>query len=180
MTETLTGTNRSNGITYTELLDRDSHPVSEILRRESPIGSGNTRVPAHAYFSKEWHDLEVERLWSRVWQFACLEDEIANVGFGIAEVERHREHLSPEGAEFLGRCVERAEVGHRRCRSRADRHLRTLGDESMGDRPSDSPARSRDERDAPLAFTHRQSLFLTRILIGVEPRSNASRSERSR
>lgn len=80
MTETLTGTNRSNGISYTELLDRDSHPVSDILRRESPIGPGNTRVPAHAYYSKEWHDLEVDRLWSRVWQFACLEDEIANVG----------------------------------------------------------------------------------------------------
>jgi phenylpropionate dioxygenase-like ring-hydroxylating dioxygenase large terminal subunit len=81
MTETLTGTNRSAGISFTELLDLDTHPVSDVLRRESEsIEPGNTRVPARAYYGPEWHDLEVERLWSRVWQFACLEDEIPNPG----------------------------------------------------------------------------------------------------
>jgi phenylpropionate dioxygenase-like ring-hydroxylating dioxygenase large terminal subunit len=81
MTETVTGTDRSAGISFADLLDQDSHPVSDVLRRESRnVPPGNTRVPAHVYFSKEWHDLEVEKLWSRVWQWACLEDEIPNAG----------------------------------------------------------------------------------------------------
>ncbi|MFM7536393.1 MAG: aromatic ring-hydroxylating oxygenase subunit alpha [Acidimicrobiales bacterium] len=80
MTETLTGTDRSAGISLAELLDADSRPVREVFRRESPMPPGNTRVPAGIYTSKAWHDLEVERLWSRVWQIACLEEELPAVG----------------------------------------------------------------------------------------------------
>ncbi len=82
MTETITGTDRSAGVSYTELLDHDSHPVDDILRDESRDGvrDGNTRIPAWYYTSPEFHALEVEKLWSRVWQMACLEDEIPDVG----------------------------------------------------------------------------------------------------
>jgi phenylpropionate dioxygenase-like ring-hydroxylating dioxygenase large terminal subunit len=51
-----------------------------VLRAERPLAPGNTRVPAHVYYSKAWHDLEVEKLWSRVWQMACLAEEIPAVG----------------------------------------------------------------------------------------------------
>ena len=61
MTETLTGTNRSAGISYEELLDEDSHPVRDILRVDSPLEPGPTKVPVERYFSKEFHDLEVEK-----------------------------------------------------------------------------------------------------------------------
>lgn len=82
MTETITGTNRSAGISLTELLAEDSGPVSDLLRKESRVGvpEGNTRIPASHYTSLEFHRLEVEKLWSRVWQLACLEEEIPNVG----------------------------------------------------------------------------------------------------
>jgi phenylpropionate dioxygenase-like ring-hydroxylating dioxygenase large terminal subunit len=80
MTETLTGTNRSAGIPYEELLDEDSHPVRDILRVDSPLEPGPTKVPVERYFSKEFHDLEVEKVWKRVWQMACHEDDIPEVG----------------------------------------------------------------------------------------------------
>ncbi len=80
MTEILTGTNRSAGVRYQELLDADSHPVREILRVESPMEPGPTRVPVERYFSKEFHELEVEKVWKRVWQMACHEDDIPDVG----------------------------------------------------------------------------------------------------
>ncbi len=92
MTETITGTNRSAGISQTELLDQDTHPVAAALREESRQGitEGNTRIPAWYYTSPEFHALEVEKLWSRVWQMACLEEEIPNVGdyhvYEIAEM----------------------------------------------------------------------------------------------
>ncbi len=82
MTETITGTDRSAGTSFTELLDGDSHPVTQLLRDESRVGvtDGNTRIPAHMYFAPEVHALEVERLWSTQWQLACLEDEVPNAG----------------------------------------------------------------------------------------------------
>jgi phenylpropionate dioxygenase-like ring-hydroxylating dioxygenase large terminal subunit len=82
MTETITGTDRSAGVSFSELLAVDSHPVDDLLRDESRVGitDGNTRVPAWYYTSPEFHALEVEKLWSRVWQLACLEEEIPEVG----------------------------------------------------------------------------------------------------
>jgi len=37
-------------------------------------------VPKERYTSREFVDLEMERLWPRVWQVACREEEIAEVG----------------------------------------------------------------------------------------------------
>ncbi|MEM1435994.1 MAG: Rieske 2Fe-2S domain-containing protein [Pseudomonadota bacterium] len=91
MVETVTGTDRSSGISYQELLDEDSHPVPEIMRMQSPLPPGPTRVPASQYFDPAFHQLEVERLWKRVWQMACHEDDIPEVGdYEIYEIA----HLS--------------------------------------------------------------------------------------
>lgn len=80
MTETLTETGRSDGVSYEELFDNDTHPVSEALRRVGALEPGNTKVSARVYYDPEYHRLEVEKLWSRVWQLACLEEEIPDVG----------------------------------------------------------------------------------------------------
>lgn len=80
MTETLTGGNRSNGVSYDELFDNDTRPVSEALRRVGALPPGNTKVSARVYYDPTYHKLEVERLWSKVWQLACLEEEIPEVG----------------------------------------------------------------------------------------------------
>jgi hypothetical protein len=80
MTETTTGSNRCSRLSYQQLLDQGSHPVRDIMREESPMEPGPTRVPVERYFSKEFHDLEVEKVWKRVWQMACHEDDIPEVG----------------------------------------------------------------------------------------------------
>ena len=71
---------RSPGVTYQELLDADTHPVPEVLRRESPKFLGDSDIPIDRYISREWHELEKARLWKRVWQFACREEHIPNPG----------------------------------------------------------------------------------------------------
>ncbi|MGE0621512.1 MAG: SRPBCC family protein [Pseudomonadales bacterium] len=89
MVETTNGTARSAGVTYQQLLDEDSHPVPDVMRRESPMPPGPTIVPAERYYSKAFHDLEVEKLWSRVWQMACHEDDIPEVGdYHVYEIAR--------------------------------------------------------------------------------------------
>ena len=37
-------------------------------------------VPKDAYLSRRWLELENERLWPRVWQIACRNEEVARVG----------------------------------------------------------------------------------------------------
>jgi phenylpropionate dioxygenase-like ring-hydroxylating dioxygenase large terminal subunit len=71
---------RSPGITYQELLDQDTHPVPDVLRLESPRFLGDRDVPKERYTSREWFHLEKERLWKRVWQFACREEHIPSPG----------------------------------------------------------------------------------------------------
>ena len=80
MVETLTKSGRSEGISYNELLESDTHPVRDILKQEGKLDEGPTRVPVEQYYSREAHDREVEKLWKRVWQLTCHEDDIPNIG----------------------------------------------------------------------------------------------------
>ena len=71
---------RSSGVTYQELLDTDRHDVPEVLRIESPRYFGSADISKDRYITREWHLREVERLWKRVWQFACREEQLPHVG----------------------------------------------------------------------------------------------------
>ncbi len=72
---------RSPGISYAQLLDADTRPVPEVLRWESPPPTDDlSDVPVERYTSRDFHDLEKDRLWSRVWQFACRESDLVEVG----------------------------------------------------------------------------------------------------
>ena len=76
----MTETTERIGQSFADMLDADSHPVRDVLRQPSPLPPGNARVPTAVYTTQAYHDLEVEKLWSKVWQWACLEEEIPNVG----------------------------------------------------------------------------------------------------
>ncbi len=80
MVETTTGTNRSGGTPYLDYLDADTHPVRDILRLDSPMSPGPTKMPAEIYYSREIHEKEIENIWKKTWQLACHEDELKNVG----------------------------------------------------------------------------------------------------
>jgi phenylpropionate dioxygenase-like ring-hydroxylating dioxygenase large terminal subunit len=67
-------------LTYQQLLDTDTRLVPEVLRLENPVGFGTADIPTTGYISRQFHDLEVERLWRRVWQMACREEEMPEVG----------------------------------------------------------------------------------------------------
>ena len=59
----------------------DTNPAPDVMRNESPAdGWPTSDVSAERYFSKEWHDREVETVWHKCWQLACREEEIPNVG----------------------------------------------------------------------------------------------------
>src|SRR6478752_7633157 len=92
MTTTEPGLARSPGLSYQDLLDADTHPVPDVLREQSPRYLGNQDISIERYTTRDWHRREVERLWKRVWQFACREEHIPDVDqrpddFNLPEVQ---------------------------------------------------------------------------------------------
>ena len=59
MTETITGTNRSAGVTVQDMIPYDTRTVPDYLSRESIMPPGPTRVPVERYISKEFHDIVI-------------------------------------------------------------------------------------------------------------------------
>ncbi len=68
------------GVSYQELLDTDTRKVPAILREVTHSDLGTRDVPVERYTSRAFHDLEVEKLWKRVWQMACREEDVPDVG----------------------------------------------------------------------------------------------------
>ncbi len=71
---------RSKGISYQELLRGDLVPPPAMLTLENPYISPLTSVPVARYTDPAFHELEMQKLWPRVWQMACREEEIPGVG----------------------------------------------------------------------------------------------------
>ena len=64
-----------------DFLDRDSRPVPAVMRKQSIDPTlGSEEVAREKYVTTSFHDEEMAKLWSRVWQMACHSDEIPAVG----------------------------------------------------------------------------------------------------
>ena len=72
--------NRSAGISYQALIQDDVVAPPKTLTLENSFEAGTTSVPVDRYRTQAFHDLEIEKLWPKVWQFACREEEIRTVG----------------------------------------------------------------------------------------------------
>jgi phenylpropionate dioxygenase-like ring-hydroxylating dioxygenase large terminal subunit len=70
----------SPGPSVQELLAREANPVPAHLGEVAFEFMGSDDVPVASYVSPELARLELERMWSRVWQMACREEEISAVG----------------------------------------------------------------------------------------------------
>jgi phenylpropionate dioxygenase-like ring-hydroxylating dioxygenase large terminal subunit len=66
-----------------ELLDLDTRPVPPVLRSVGDAALGTSSVPRARYTSRAVHELEVDKVWRRVWQMACREEQIPEVGDSV-------------------------------------------------------------------------------------------------
>jgi phenylpropionate dioxygenase-like ring-hydroxylating dioxygenase large terminal subunit len=62
------------------LIEADSREVGVALRTRGNYLPQQKKIPLSRYHSVEYAALEKERLWKRVWQFACREEDIPSVG----------------------------------------------------------------------------------------------------
>ncbi len=67
---------------FTAMLEADSNAanITAAMRRNQPMPPGPSLVPVARYIDRRYHELEKEKLWSRVWQMAAHEDDFENVG----------------------------------------------------------------------------------------------------
>lgn len=74
------GIERSPGLTYQEVLDLDTRTPAPVLREQRAPDLGVKAIPISRYTDPAFFREEVEKLWLKVWQFACREEEIPNRG----------------------------------------------------------------------------------------------------
>ncbi len=80
--ETEEGVRSSAYIPQEFLLENDRRPelIPEVYKLKSPMPGGPVKIPTDRFYKKEYHDLEVEHIWKKVWQMACREDDIPEIG----------------------------------------------------------------------------------------------------
>jgi phenylpropionate dioxygenase-like ring-hydroxylating dioxygenase large terminal subunit len=71
---------RHPGNSYEDILGRDTRGAPEHLREGRLPDIGVEPVAAERYFDPGFFRREVRHVWGRVWQMACREDDVANVG----------------------------------------------------------------------------------------------------
>lgn len=64
---------------FQRLLEQETVPVPAHLAASNP-GFGDEDLPVERYTSHEFHRLEAERLWPKVWQFVGREEQIPKPG----------------------------------------------------------------------------------------------------
>lgn len=65
---------------YEDILDRDVNPAPAHLRQQPRWDAGTDAIPVTRFYDPAYFALEAKYLWSRIWQWACREEDIPNVG----------------------------------------------------------------------------------------------------
>lgn len=71
---------RSPRTTPHEYLLKDLNPPPDVLLEESALYLGSDPLPVHRYLSAEFAQREMAQMWGKVWQMACHEEELLDVG----------------------------------------------------------------------------------------------------
>src|SRR5262245_34855161 len=75
---------RAPGIRFSDLVRMDaSRTPDPCLLIDKSQWQGDAEIPVDRYLSREIHELEKEKIWKKVWQMTCREEEIPEVGDAI-------------------------------------------------------------------------------------------------
>lgn len=72
-----------------QILHRDGRPVAPLFEIDSPQYLGDRDIPFDRYTSREFFAEEMDKMWSRAWQWACREEHVAEPGdYYVYEIGR--------------------------------------------------------------------------------------------
>lgn len=80
VTDSLLADADTRPLSYQDVVAKDKIPPPPDMREQSQITFEFNTVDKRIYLDAEFHQREMELMWSRVWQFACREEEIPEVG----------------------------------------------------------------------------------------------------
>lgn len=66
--------------TFQDLLDIETVAVPDALRDSTDTYLGSDDLPVERYTSREFFDLEVEKMWRKTWQITCRENRLRDPG----------------------------------------------------------------------------------------------------
>ncbi|MFL0671582.1 MAG: aromatic ring-hydroxylating dioxygenase subunit alpha [Erythrobacter sp.] len=106
------GEARCPGPSMQDILDADGDNPPAAMREQAYTFLGNKDLPFARYNDPAFHDLEMERLWPNVWQWACREEHIPGVGDRYVYDVGHHSVLVVRGADmairaFINSCPHR-------------------------------------------------------------------------
>jgi phenylpropionate dioxygenase-like ring-hydroxylating dioxygenase large terminal subunit len=95
-----------------EILTTDEQCVPAIFLAQSPPKLEKIDLPKDIFFSPEYHQLEVEKLWKKVWQPACREEDLPKVGdyvlYQVADLSIMVTRTAPDRIQgFYNSCLHR-------------------------------------------------------------------------
>src|SRR5579863_6501305 len=68
------------GRTYQDIAHADGGPLPNVLRERSNPTQQTQDIPFSRYVDKAFFDLEMRKMWPRVWQYACREEHVPEIG----------------------------------------------------------------------------------------------------
>lgn len=74
------GEARCPGPSAQDIVEKDVNPAPQVLRETSYRFLGEEDVNYSRYYSREYFDREMQEVWPKVWQWACREEHIPQVG----------------------------------------------------------------------------------------------------
>lgn len=78
------------GPTYQDIIGRDSTPIPDVLALRSNPPQGADDIPVEHFVSQAFFDLEMASMWSKVWQFVCRDENLAEVGdYWVYDIGHH-------------------------------------------------------------------------------------------
>lgn len=106
------GEARCPGPSMQDILDADGDNPPAAMRAQAYTFLGDADLPFARYTDPAFHDLEMERLWPNVWQWACREEHIPGVGDRYVYDVGHHSVLVVRGADmairaFINSCPHR-------------------------------------------------------------------------
>jgi phenylpropionate dioxygenase-like ring-hydroxylating dioxygenase large terminal subunit len=70
----------ATGKSYQEIALRDGDNVPPVLREYNNPPQSTTDIPFSRYTDRQFFELEMQKMWRRVWQYACREEHVPEVG----------------------------------------------------------------------------------------------------
>lgn len=84
---------QSPGVAWNTLAECDSREVPAFLKEDAYRALGSEPLSVDRYISPAFHQLELERMWPNVWQFAAREEELLEPGSVVVYENAGRSYL---------------------------------------------------------------------------------------